>query len=328
MRFPQLRQILVAVGIFACCTTPARSELRVAAPAVDLGAVRGGQQLTHRFELANSGAKTIEVLAVEPGCGCLAPKLEQRLIAPGGKTTLTLELRTLGQADGPHTWNAKVQYRAGQETKTLSLSLRGMVQSEIIVQPAILGLHVATTVQQEITLIDTRPTPLRVVDVDVRAAGVKLTHLVRDGKTTKIVVTADGAQLRPGRHEGVLSITTDDADYGQLRIPIVVTKTAATSVRCVPESIELRPAPGATTASAVARLRSVNDQPVRIKKIEPSDAGLICTWAPGPGNDATVRVRTQVSAETAAATHHVIAIHLESSAADIVSIPVTVRTGE
>ncbi len=327
MRLPQFRQFVVAIALFACCTVSARSELLVASPSIDLGVIRGGRNLTHRFELFNRGAEGIEILDVQRGCGCLSSKLSQRVIPPGGKMSLPLELRTLGQADGPHTWDLQVQYRAGKETKSLALSLRGTVQSEITVQPAILGLHVTKTVQQEITLTDVRPTPLRVVDVDVRAAGVKVTGIARAGKTTKITVTADGTQLAVGRHEGVLTITTDDADYGQLSIPIVVTKASESAVRCVPEQVELRLLQGAPSASTVVRLRSANDQPVRIAKIKSSDPSLNCTWATGPGNDATVRIQT-LAAKGITSSQGFVEVHFAEPQGESVRIPVAVQAAQ
>src|SRR5204863_5654965 len=151
----------------------------------------------------------------------------------------------------------------------------------------------------EITLTDIRPAPLHVVAAEARAPGVQVTRIERMGKTTKILVTADATQLPPGRHDGVISIVTDDPDYSQLLVPVVLTKAAATMVRATPEQVELHIAAGATSASAVVRLRSANDQAVRIAKIEPSDPALVCTWAPGPGNDATLKIQVQAVRATA-----------------------------
>jgi Protein of unknown function (DUF1573) len=323
MQIVHLLQILVVTAYFAC-PTPPPPELHVATPNIDLGVIRGGHKLTQCFELTNRGGEAIAILDVKRGCGCLATKIDQRNVPPGGKAVLIVELRTLGQADGPHTWGLEVQYRAGEETKTLALSVQGTVQSEITVQPAILGLHVTKQVQQEITLTDNRSTPLRVIAADARAPGLQLGSIERNGKTTKILVTADGTKLAAGRHEGVLTITTDDADYGQLTIPVVVTKATESAVRCVPEKVELRLSPGATTASAVVRLRAAGAEAVRIAKLEPSDASLTCTWASGPGNDATAKIQAQAAAFRGSSQAHVI-VHFAAPAGEFVVIPVTLR---
>jgi len=295
------------------------AELSVPTPVVDLGVIRGGQKVAHRFELTNPGGESLEILDLQRGCGCLAPRLDQRVIPAGGKISLAVELRTLGQSDGPHAWNLQVHYRAGKETKSLPLTLRGTVKNDITVQPAILGLHVTKSVDQEITLTDFRATPLRVVDAEARGAGVRVTGIERAGKTTKMRVSADATQLAPGRHEGRLTITTDDPDYGQLQVPIVVTKATAQTVRATPEQALLRLTPGSTSASTLVRLRAAGDQKVSIAKIEPGDPGLVCTWASGPGNDATLKVQARTSTQS-----H-IEVHLATPANEVLTIPVIVQ---
>jgi Protein of unknown function (DUF1573) len=312
----------LAASVLLFCGASAQAQLRTETPVVELGAIRGGQKLTHCFELINSGDQVLEILDLRPGCGCLAPRIKQRSLAPSEKTTLVLELRTLGQAEGPHTWDIDVKYRSGAETKTLPLALRGAVHNEITVQPAILGLHVVKSVQQEITVTDARPAPLHVLAAEARAPGVQVTRIDRTGKTTKILVSADATQLAPGRHDGVISIVTDDPDYSQLLVPVVLTKAAPAAVRAIPEQVDLHLSAGANSTSAIVRLRPANDQPVRIAKIEPSDPALVCTWAAGPGNDATLKIQVQAGCLPEAASSHII-VHFGGPVGEPMTIPVT-----
>ncbi|MCI0681348.1 MAG: DUF1573 domain-containing protein [Gemmataceae bacterium] len=318
-----MRLFPLVILCLAVDARPVRADLRAANGVIDLGDIRGGRKLVHRFELTNAGALPVEILEVQRGCGCLAPRLEQRLLPAGGTTGLVVELRTLGQADGPHSWNLQVSYRAGQETRILPVTLRGTVKNDITVQPAILGLIVTKSVRQEITLTDSRNDPLRVIDAEARGPGLWVTAIERAGRTTKVQVTAEASRLAPGRHEGRLTITTDDPDYGQLEVPIVVTKATAATVRAAPEHVVLRFAAGATSASALVRLRSPGDQAVRIAKIEPSIPELACTWAPGPGTDATLKI--QMSRSASAVQGHV-DVHWTAPASEVLTIPVTVQT--
>jgi hypothetical protein len=311
--------ILVALLLAALEPSTAAAELSVTTPVIDLGVIRGGQKAAHQFELTNSSTQAIEILDLQRGCGCLAPRLDQRVIPAGGKTSLAVELRTLGQSDGPHAWNLQVHYRVGKDTKSLPLTLRGTVKNDITVQPAILGLHVTKTVEQEITLTDFRAMPLRVVDAEARGAGVRMTGIERAGKITKLRVSADAAQLAPGRHEGRLTITTDDPDYGQLQVPIVVTRATAQTVRATPEQAVLRLAPGSTSASTLVRLRAAGDEKVSVAKIEPGDPVLVCTWASGPGNDAMLKIQARTSIQS-----H-IEVHLATPAKEVLTIPVVVQ---
>ncbi len=293
MHFARLLYLAVVALTFGTLTAPAHADLTVPTAVVDLGEILGGRRLTQRFELENTGTMALEITSVERGCGCLAPRLEQRTLPPGGKTTLHIELRTLGQADGPHTWNAEVRYRFGMETKTLPLTLRGTVRNEVAVQPALLAIYTEKSARQEITLTDTRPTPLRVLSAETHSPALKVAEIIREGKTTRLVLVVSVESLPVGKHEGMVTIVTDDRDYEELQVPVNVTKSNRVAVQVVPERPTLRLTPGATTASTLVRLRSTAGQPVRVAKVESHDAALTTTWAAGPGDDATLKIQVQ-----------------------------------
>jgi hypothetical protein len=321
MRLTCLRQlslflVLLVVAPRLC------AELRIATPVVDLGEIRGGRRLAHRFELRNEGAGPVKIIEVQRGCGCLAPRLEESVLEPGAKTTLHFELRTLGQAEGPHTWNATVRYREAAEVKSLALALRGTIRSEVTVQPAILGLIVEKSARSEIVLTDARARPLRVTGAEARSPAVKVAEIIPDGKTTKIVLTADVEALAPGRHEGMLHIFTDDAEYEELQVPVLVTKTRPAAVGIVPEAPQVRLAAGAASGSALVRLRSLTGAPVRVAAIEGEGSAITATAAAGPGNDATMRILVRREAGALPASRRQVRVTLEGG--EVVLIPVQV----
>jgi hypothetical protein len=303
---------LAAVGL-------AHAELRVAAPVIELGEVRGGQRLVQVFELTNAGTTPVEIVEVRRGCGCLAPRLASAKLQPGAKTTLHVELRTLGQADGPHAWNAQVIYRHGEETKSLPLTLRGVVRNEIVVQPALLALHLDKNGRGEITLVDRRATPLRVVAAEARSPALKVGDIVRAGNTTKVLLNAEVEQLPPGRYEGMVYVFTDDKDYEELQIPVTVTKGKRAAVQTVPERPELRLAGGAPSGSVLIRLRSLTGQSVRVSEVKAVEPGTKCTWAAGPGDDATVRLQL-----TKASTVNIVELHVVLEGNEALTVPVSV----
>jgi hypothetical protein len=317
----RLRHVLVLV-LTAAAPSRLHAELRVAAAVVDLGELRGGQKAGHHFELVNTGADPIDILDLQRGCGCLAPKLDMRRIPAGGRTALAVELRTLGQAEGPHAWRLQVHYRQGEATRTLPLELRGVLRNEITVEPALLGMHIAKAVEQTITLTDTRAAPLRVVHAEARAPGVAVKAIERAGKTTRIIVGADARGLAPGRHDGLVSITTDDAEYGQLQVPVVLTKGSDSAVRAVPERVVLRLPAGVRETSALIRLRSAVEA-ARVAKVEPSAPDLRATWAAGPGNDATLKVQAARTRAAGTWQGH-LEIHVAAPAGEVVTVPVIV----
>lgn len=314
--------LTIIVALLAVAPS-ARASLEAAAHAVDLGVVKGGQRIEAAFELRNAGTQALEIIDIERGCGCLAPKLDQRVLRPGEKASLRFEVRTLGQAEGSHTWNATVRYRDGAEVKKLPLALRGTVRNEITVQPAVLGLFVEKSTRHEIVIRDTRATPLRVVSAEARSAGLKIAEVVRDGAATKVVVAVDADALPAGRHEGMVYIFTSDLDYEELQIPVTVTKGRRALVQLVPPQPEIHLPRGAAAGSALVRLRSLGGTPLRVAKAASDDPRLEMTFAAGPGNDATIRIQARAGAGGGGDAEA--QVHADLEGGETVVIPVRIR---
>ncbi|MCI0641806.1 MAG: DUF1573 domain-containing protein [Gemmataceae bacterium] len=265
------------------------AELRFFEPIAELGEIRGGIPLRHAFTFVNAGATPLEIVEVNRGCGCVSPRLEKRRLAPREKGTLTFDLRTLGQKDGPHAWKATVRYRQDNVTRDVSVSMLATVKNEVTVQPAVLAFFVEKTLRQEVTLTDTRTTPLLVRAVESTSKGLVVQTKPLTGGVTKIILEANAVDLTPGRHDELLSIYTDDPEYALLQIPLTLTRLSAAPVQAVPQRVELR----GQNATQLVRLRPRGTEAVVVDKIEVDHPAIVCTWAAGPGSSATVRVRVE-----------------------------------
>src|SRR5205823_2617155 len=89
-------------ALFALAGTPARADLRFAQPIASAGEVRTGIPLAHRFTYVNEGPEAVEITETRGSCGCLTPRLAQRVLQPGETGTLVLEVNTLSQDAGYH----------------------------------------------------------------------------------------------------------------------------------------------------------------------------------------------------------------------------------
>lgn len=290
------RLLVLVLAVLAGSGSPLRADLRTSRPEVRLGRVFGGKPLGVRFDLVASGSGPVEILGVERSCGCLAPNLSQRAIHPGGTASLTFAIRTLGHGDGPHTWRATIHYRQNGEMRTLPLAVHVDLVNEVAVRPAVLALHVRDRLVQKIVLEDRRPRPLNVTRIDPGLPGLEVRlQETRAGSRTIELIAAAGA-LPPGRTETVLTIRTDDPDYPQLAVPLTVVRVDDPPVRAIPEEVRLgRTGP----RSVLVRLRPRDERPVKVRDIVLSHPDLECTWAPGPGPLATLRVRLKENARVA-----------------------------
>jgi hypothetical protein len=65
-------------------------------PAKDFGKVTQGETIKHVFSFSNKGVATLEILSVEPSCGCQAASLSEKKIHPGQSGQIEVMLDTTG----------------------------------------------------------------------------------------------------------------------------------------------------------------------------------------------------------------------------------------
>jgi hypothetical protein len=322
---PYLYTLILLTG---WCSARAQADLRIASPDADLGEIRGALPLTHTFELFNDGSETVEILETRAGCGCLVPCVEPHLIEPHGRGALVMQVTTLGQAAGPHDWNATVRFRQRGKESQISVRIRVRLVTEVTVQPAAVTLVTAGTMTQMVTLMDLRPEHLTVVEVQTSSPFLKARVLdqKRDdaGHWLARLQLAVESGFSPGRHEEKLSIISQDTLYRRLEIPVTILKQASAQVSASPSQVLLQPGPG-RTASFLIRLRAAGNQPVYIAKVETGSPALTCRWASGPDRESTLRFELDLSRwDDQDFDGEAVRVHFSSPANEILTIPVRV----
>ena len=215
---------IIAFSLLPICPVFAFAQLNFPAPSANLGEVRGGPVYQHRFAFANDSPGPIEIADIRLGCGCLQPVLEQRVYQPGEKGMLLMNIRTLGQPDGPRTWQATVQYRLADKLRETPLILAAKIRNEVTVEPSILAMTVETTLRQELTITDRRTPPFKVVNVLASSPAIRIQLQPAVNGVTKAIIEVSGSALGAARQEEMLNIYTDDSYYRQLQVPITLTK--------------------------------------------------------------------------------------------------------
>ena len=284
----------VSVALLTLSAANARADLSFPNPTVDVGEIRSGAPLKQRFAFVNQGPGAVEITDLHASCGCVKPALEKRTYAAGESGELTLEVRTLSQPAGEHTWRLQVAYRAGGETRQAELTVVGRVVTEVTVQPASLTISTEGTASHEITLTDLRDRPLSVTGVQRR----RPTSRARSsGRRPTAPATAQSrwpcrsaAGCPEGRHEETVVMLTDDPQYRELTMPVTVVKRAKQAVTASPAAVSLAAARGQAVPSRIVLLRPAGAEPVVVERVEADHPAVVCTWAAGPDNCATLRV--------------------------------------
>src|SRR4051794_29360403 len=84
-------------------------ELKIAEPTAQAGNVYTGVPLSHRFVFQNVGSQLLRITDVHTHCGCSTPRLTELIYEPGTQGALDLEVLTLTQPAGPHTFSAHIE---------------------------------------------------------------------------------------------------------------------------------------------------------------------------------------------------------------------------
>jgi hypothetical protein len=312
--------------VLALLAVEARADLRFAERVVQLGEVKAGAPLAQEFRCHNEGPEPVEVLEARPSCGCLVPRLEQRLFQPGADGAIRLEINTLGQPAGPHTWQLVLRLRRGELVEDVILQATAQIVTELTVQPASLAIFTQGSLSQEVVLTDLRPEPLQ--RIDVRTSSDRLKASLREKgqdeaghRVFRIGLTV-AADCPEGQFDETLDLFTSDSLYRHLKVPVSLVRSPRHRLSVLPSEVSLRVAPGQAVASQLLRVRDAQNEPVVIEAVTADDPAIQCRWARGPDNFATVRVQMDRSGLTGSGLESAIHFRISSPIRQELSVPV------
>lgn len=257
--------------------TAAADPLHVPEPTIDAGEVRVGPPLVRRFTF--TAAEPLTVTEVRSSCGCMVPTLSKREYQPGDRGELRVEVNTLSQPTGPHRWAFNVAYRCGEKVREQTFELTAKLWQEVEVVPAALAFRGSDPPPAIVSVTDRRPKPLRVTGVAASSPGLHA-EVVQAGVRVSVA-----AACPDGRHAETVTLTTDDADYPTIKLPVTVFREPKRSVTATPARATL-----VAGGSALVQLRAADGTAVQVESLEASVPALTCRWAAGPNERATVRI--------------------------------------
>jgi hypothetical protein len=303
-----------------------RAELRFAAPRADLGEVRSGAKLGHAFPFVNAGPAPVEILEARPGCGCLRPRLERKRYQPGEKGAVLLEVDARGESAGPHIWRLQVLYRDGGATREATLEVAARVVTEVTLQPAALTLIAGGPLAQDVLLTDLRPAPLtlRALATSAPYLRARATERTRDGLghwVYRIRLEFSG-DCPEGRRDEELVLYTDDAEYGELKLPITLTRRPRQRVEASPGQVVFRLGPGQAGAVRWVRLADRGGAAVAVERVSADDPALICQAATGADNRPAIKIQVERGRLRGDGLDSTVRVQLSSPAGETVVIPV------
>ncbi len=188
-----------------------------------------------KYEFHNAGKKPILIKNIKPSCGCIRVRMrgQGKAIQPEEQGEFYLEVDTTGESSGRHEYQVRIDYvQVGDEKKPLSENVLYRVevpQKKITVRPNALIFYQLSSQEtsQTIRLTDFRPgssfhiTNIQVDSEYLRAGEAVATKDQHGHLQYSIPVTAQ-ATVPDGKHTGSIIIDTDDREFPQIRIPVLI----------------------------------------------------------------------------------------------------------
>ena len=322
---------LLVLTLLGTPPSSAPGPLRANEPICDRGDVKAGARLLQTFVIVNRGARTIEITAVNAGCGCMKPQLSKKKLASGDTAEVVVEINTLSQPSGANVWKTSLRYQYAAvdgeiAASELELLIKAKIVREIDVEPIALSFTIDREMTDDMTLIDRRSKPLTITDARCTSKHVKaqVSAISTSGQGQRVqrvhVTVLDSCP--PGHFADQIDLITDDEEYRELHIPLTVTRKAPGQVCAAPEQIDIRFAKGQKFASGLVRLRAPDEAPIAIERIEADNAAIRTKWAAAPSGIVTVRLGVDVTDAPTSGLGSV-KVHIKAPKPQILVIPVT-----
>jgi hypothetical protein len=323
----EARKPICLVVPILLATAEARADLHFPQPQADAGRVFSGTPLTHSFAFANQGPGPVEITDLKASCGCMTPRLSRRIFQSGEQGELLLQVNTLSQAPGLHTWRLQVTYRSGDSLSEAVLELAAALSTEVEVEPAAVTMFTDGSVDQEIVVTDLRPRPLTITGVRATSSSLalRLGEPYRDagGHWARKIHVAVAPDFPEGSHEEVLGIYTDDTRYHELQVPVTIVKRCRERLSATPSEVALTAPPGQPVPSRIVLVRDHENQQVVVDRVEADDSAVACRWCAGPNTMATVKIQVDRERVRTGSFHTLVHVYVSKPAKQTLTIPVS-----
>ena len=286
---------LVVLGLGLWAGTPSvRAELICPEPSFNAGHLLAGKPFNHSFALNNQGKEAIHILEALPSCGCLRPTLSKTILNPGEAITLPIEIHTLTKPKGAHRFSINIRYKEAGEIKELALEVKALIQVEVEVTPAASAIFTDRAIAHTFSVKDMRAKPMRIIAADSSTARVTFQihppTLNENKESIQTITVFISELLTPGKHDLWIHLVSDDASYGEMKIPLSIVKRDGKLASAAPSRLYLEGSVGIPFGAKMVRINKAGTEPVKVDKVECSHPAFKCTWAQGPGDDATIRL--------------------------------------
>lgn len=216
--------------------TPPGPSLSFEQYLIDYGQVVPTEEVRTHFGFMNMADRAIQIDRLEPSCGCLQPKLDDkyRELDPGERGEFLIRIQTANQAVGPKEYTVIVHYRDPEPRQTTVRFQVTLPDNQVALKPRALMMYLSGTAPmvQTAEVIDRRPNKFEIVRLECEPANLATIEPSgefddsEDHRHYKLQIHVN-PELPDGAHRGVIWVHTNDPAYKTLRLPVAIHKGVA-----------------------------------------------------------------------------------------------------
>lgn len=219
----------------ALANRPQRPPLAFHQYMVNLGEVPVQRSHAAAFSFTNRADRAMKLRRLETSCGCLTQQFEQDVVTPGENGRFKLWIQTASQSAGSKQYTCKAIYGPVDdpsiEYKANLVFRITLPEQSVVVTPKAMIFHQPNSqvTERTVDVTDLRFDRLRVLEATSQSKllGVNvlpasnLTKTEREEGVVGRINVAVGS-VPSGTHNTVILITTDDEEFDQLVVPVLI----------------------------------------------------------------------------------------------------------
>lgn len=279
------------VAVTLAATAAAAPRITLVDPVKDFGTVPKGEVLGWEFTIKNSGDEDLQILRVQPACGCTVAEFDS-VIAPGETGRVVAELKT-ESFQGPINKPITIQSN-DPDSPTTQVAIKAIVKPYVEAHPAgfvRFNLLQGEVAQQSVVLYSEEDEPFEILGIDVPGEWIKAEYekLTGDERVTvgranqnqyRVTVTLGGPDAPVGPLMDKVRIRTNSKHQPEYMLNLSGIVRPGYSV--TPSVLNFGEITGSDPEVRVITLRTNNSQApaaFRVEKVEPSRPGLFTAEA-------------------------------------------------
>ena len=289
------------------------------------------------FRFAHRGVHDVRITKLDPSCQCVQAEITKMKFAPGEHGRITLRVNTAREESGQQEYLLHLHY-SDPEPREIELAFKVVLpELQVAVRPSSLIFYQLSNrpATQRVVVADYRPDPLTVVSVESSSPLVttQIGHEAMARGEVPVVVTVAG-DFPTGSHRVLVTVHTDDVQFSQLQIPILVESGSMLSagkshVRAVPDRVVIEQRRDRPSVATI-ELKGHGGSKIEIDRIECAPPFISAGVEPFPDErDQRVLVRVSLHPDMpqlASSMRGLMKIHFAAgSESRLLEVPVEVR---